>query len=43
MKADAKKQGLKNYPARLVKTNGPELAPRSAEVVFFLRHAPPHG
>ena len=35
MKADAKKQGLKNYHARLVKADDPELAPHSADVVFF--------
>ena len=35
MKADAKKQGLKNYDARLVKPDDPELVPHSADVVFF--------
>lgn len=35
MKADAKKQGMKNYHARLVKADDPELAPHSADVVFF--------
>jgi len=35
MKADAKKQGLKDYHARLVKADDPELAPHSADVVFF--------
>ena len=35
MKADAKKLGLENYHARLVKADDPELAPHSADVVFF--------
>jgi ubiquinone/menaquinone biosynthesis C-methylase UbiE len=35
MKADAKKRSLKNYDARLVKPDDPELAPNSADVVFF--------
>jgi ubiquinone/menaquinone biosynthesis C-methylase UbiE len=35
MKADAKKRGLKNYDARLVKPDDPALAPHSADVVFF--------
>lgn len=35
MKADAEKQGLKNYHARLVKRDAPELPPHSADVVFF--------
>ena len=35
MKADAKKQGLKNYDPRLVKADDPELTPHSADVVFF--------
>lgn len=35
MSADAKKQGLKNYGARLVKPDDPELVPHSADVVFF--------
>lgn len=35
MKADAKKLGLKNYEARLVKPDNPELAPDSADLVFF--------
>jgi ubiquinone/menaquinone biosynthesis C-methylase UbiE len=35
MKADAKKVGLGNYDARVVKADDPQLAPRSADVVFF--------
>jgi len=35
MKADAKKLGLKNYEARVVKPDDPGLAPHSADVVFF--------
>ncbi len=35
MKADAEKLGLKNYHARLVKPDDPELAPHSVDVVFF--------
>lgn len=35
MKADAKKQGLKNYAPRLVKADEPELTPHSADLVFF--------
>jgi arsenite methyltransferase len=35
MKADAKKLGLTNYQARLVKAADPELAPDSADVIFF--------
>lgn len=35
MKAGAKKLGLANYGARLVKPDDPGLAPRSADVVFF--------
>ena len=35
MKADAEKQGLKNYHARLVKPDDPGLGPHSADVVFF--------
>lgn len=35
MKADAKKLGLKNYEARVVKPDDPRLAPHSADVVFF--------
>jgi arsenite methyltransferase len=35
MKADAKKVGLGNYEARVVKADDPQLAPHSADVVFF--------
>jgi arsenite methyltransferase len=35
MKADAEKLGLKNYHARLVKPDDPELEPHSVDVVFF--------
>jgi ubiquinone/menaquinone biosynthesis C-methylase UbiE len=35
MKADAKKLKLSNYEARLVRPNDPQLAPHSADVVFF--------
>lgn len=35
MKADAKRLGAKNYKARLVKPDDPELAPRSVDVIFF--------
>ncbi len=35
MKADAKKLGLKDYDARLVKPDDPALAPNSVDVVFF--------
>jgi arsenite methyltransferase len=35
MNADAKKLGLKNYQARLVKPDDPALAPHSVDVVFF--------
>jgi len=35
MKADAKKLGLTNYHARLVKSDDPGLVPDSANVVFF--------
>ncbi|MHB8381534.1 MAG: class I SAM-dependent methyltransferase [Candidatus Binataceae bacterium] len=35
MKADAKKLDLKNYHARLVTADNPELAPHSADVIFF--------
>lgn len=35
MKEDAKKLGLKNYEARLVKTDDPELEPASVDVVFL--------
>jgi len=35
MEADSKKLDLKNYKARLVKADDPELAPHSADVVFF--------
>jgi ubiquinone/menaquinone biosynthesis C-methylase UbiE len=35
MKADAKKLGLKNYDARVVKSDDPELAPHSVDVIFF--------
>jgi ubiquinone/menaquinone biosynthesis C-methylase UbiE len=35
MKADAKKRGLTNYSARLVKPDDPELAPHSVDVIFF--------
>ena len=42
MKADAEKQGLKNYHARLVKRDDPELPPHSADVVFFCDTLQPH-
>ena len=35
MKDDAAKLGLKNYTARVVKTDDPELAPGSVDVVFL--------
>jgi arsenite methyltransferase len=35
MKADAGKLKLSNYQARLVKPDDPELAPHSADVIFF--------
>ena len=35
MKADAKKLGLRNYHARVVKADDPELSPNSADVIFF--------
>jgi len=35
IKADANKQGLKNYDPRLVKADDSELTPHSADVVFF--------
>jgi arsenite methyltransferase len=35
MKADAKKQKLSNYEARLSKPDDPELAPHSADLIFF--------
>jgi len=35
MKADASKLGLQNYHARRVKADNPELAPDSADVIFF--------
>jgi arsenite methyltransferase len=35
MKADAKKLGLQNYHARVVKADDPELSPNSADVIFF--------
>ena len=35
MQADAKKLGVKNYDARVVKPDDPELAPGSADLVFF--------
>jgi arsenite methyltransferase len=35
MHADASKLKLSNYQARLVKPNDPELAPHSADVIFF--------
>ncbi len=35
MQADAKKLGLKNYEARVVKADDPALAPRSVDVIFF--------
>ena len=35
MKADAKKLGLKNYDARVVKPDDPALAPHSVDVIFF--------
>ncbi len=35
MRADAKRQGLSNYEARLVKPDDPELSPNSADLIFF--------
>jgi ubiquinone/menaquinone biosynthesis C-methylase UbiE len=35
MKADAKKRKVKNYHARVVKADDPELAPHSVDLVFF--------
>jgi arsenite methyltransferase len=35
MKANAKQLGLPNYDARLVQPDDPELAPRSADVIFL--------
>jgi arsenite methyltransferase len=35
MKANAKKLGLQNYHARVVKADDPELSPNSADVIFF--------
>jgi len=35
MKADAKKLGLTNYDARVVKPDDPALAPHSVDVIFF--------
>jgi len=35
MKADAKKLGLANYHARVVKPDDPALAPHSVDVIFF--------
>ena len=35
MQADAKKLGVKNYDARVVKSDDPELAPGSVDLVFF--------
>ncbi|MBI5056595.1 MAG: class I SAM-dependent methyltransferase [Nitrospirae bacterium] len=35
MEQDAKKLGLKNYMARLIKTDDPELGPDSVDVVFI--------
>jgi ubiquinone/menaquinone biosynthesis C-methylase UbiE len=35
MKDDAQKRGLKNYEARIVKANDPELAPGSVDVIFI--------
>jgi arsenite methyltransferase len=35
MHTDAKKLNLSNYQARLVKPDDPELAPRSADLIFF--------
>ncbi len=35
MNADAKKLNLSNYQARLVKPDDPELAPGSADLIFF--------
>lgn len=35
MREDAEKLGIKNYEARVVKTDDPELEPRSVDVVFL--------
>lgn len=35
MTEDAKERGLSNYEARLVKADDPQLAPRSADVIFL--------
>jgi len=35
MNADAQKRGLKNYTARQVKSNDPQLSPESANVIFI--------
>jgi len=35
MQADARKLGVKNYDARVVKPDDPELAPGSVDLVFF--------
>jgi ubiquinone/menaquinone biosynthesis C-methylase UbiE len=35
MKTDARKLGLQNYHARVVKADDPELSPNSADVIFF--------
>jgi predicted methyltransferase len=40
MHEDAKKLDLKNYSARVVKTDDPELTPGSVDVVFFVQHVP---
>ena len=43
MKADAKKQGVKNFAARLVKPDDPGVAPHSADVVEFRQGCPRFG
>ena len=35
MQTDAKKLGVKNYDAQVVKPDDPELAPGSVDLVFF--------
>ncbi len=35
MKEDAQKLGLKNYEARIVKADDPELAPESVDIIFI--------
>jgi ubiquinone/menaquinone biosynthesis C-methylase UbiE len=35
MKNDSRKLGLRNYHARVIKADNPELAPNAADVIFF--------